>query len=135
MAEKPTPYTNREIVKVREGLRLLSGVSSKAGEVTRFDLPDNLVWNVAKDESIFERAEEVYQRARKSLAAKHGVVENMKLTEANASAVAAFIEANEGLLDQTQELSGILKLKRKELQEAGVNIPAILKDLLPILTE
>lgn len=127
--------TNSEIKKIREGLNALSGVSNKAGEITRFDFPTDLVWKIAKLESIFERAEETLTKARKAIAAKNKIIDGEKLTPENAPRISAFLAENDILLEQTQELNGILMLNRSELQKAGVNIPSIFTALMPILTE
>lgn len=134
MGEQLT-LTNSEIKKIREGLNALSGVSNKAGEIIRFDFPADLVWKIAKLESIFERAEETLTKARKALAAKYKIVEGEKLTPENAQRVAAFLTENDILLEQTQEINGILMLKLPDLQKAGVNIPSIFTALMRILTE
>lgn len=134
MADKLT-LSNREILKLNEGLCALDGVADKEGKIERFNLDDKLVWNVTKARRIVESAVETYRLARKSVGARHGVVDGMKLTEANAASVALFMEADEKLQAQTNELIGILKLKRSELQAAGVKIPGILSNLYPIITD
>ncbi len=134
MAEK-LQLENRAISKVREGLNALSGVSDKASEITRFDFDGKLVWNIAKNEDLFERAENIFLRARKALAAKHQVVEGMKLTDENAPRVALYQKELDELQDKTQELTGVLKLKRSDLEAAGVKIPSVFKCLMPILTD
>lgn len=135
MSTPPLTLTNRQILKLLDGVRSLSGVSNKASEIRRFDFPCSLVWDIAKAESILETAETVYHKAKKSLAAKYKIVDNMKVTEENAASISAFLEENEELLDRTQELHGLLPFKLAELQKAGVDIPSILKNLMPLIKE
>lgn len=138
MADKPLTLSNREILNVHEGLSSLDGVFDKAGqntEVTRFTFDDKLAWNIAKNADIFERATVLYQKARKSTAAKLGVVPGMKVTPENAANVAKYQDEEDKLLDKTQDLSGVLKLSRKELQSGNRIPPSVLKNLMQILTE
>ncbi len=135
MADKPITLPNRTIVKLVEGLKALDGVSNDTAKIERYDFDESLGWNIAKDRDIFERAETVYHKAKASLAGRLGIVEQMKLTPENAPKVAEFIEKNDKLLDQTQELSGVLKLSRKALFQAGVKIPGIYTALMPILSD
>lgn len=134
MAEKFS-VTVRDALKLQEGLSALDGVADKEGKVERFELDADLCWNAAKNRRIVDGAVETYQKAKKALGATHGVVDRMKLTEANAASVAKFIEGDEALLNKSVELTGILKLKRKELQAAGVKTPGILANLMPILSD
>lgn len=133
MAKEPITLTNRDILKLHDGLTALSGVSNKKDEITRFDFSTDLVWNIAKNETLIERAKEAFVKAKKEIAAKYGVVENMKITDANAAQVASFIDAEEKLLEKTQDVSGLLKLSRVDLQKGGLNIPGVLKLLMPLL--
>lgn len=135
MAAKPTTLTNREITKLFEGLRALDGTTGKDGAVERFELDDGLSWNAAKDRAIVERAFETYTYERKKIAAKWGVVDGMKLTPENAPNVAKFAEACEELLERTNELNGLLRFKKAELLKAGVNVPSILSNLMPLIDE
>lgn len=135
MAEPRITLTNRQILKLVEGLKSLDGVSNEAQKIERFDFDENLGWNVAKDRHLCEEAEEVYKKSKASLAARLGVVENMKLTPENAAAVAKFIEQNNDRLEKTQELNGILKISRSALFKAGVKIPGIYTCLMPILVD
>lgn len=135
MAEPKITLTNKQISKSVEGLKSLDGVSNEAQKIERFDFDENLGWNIAKNRHIFENAEEVYQKAKASLAARLGIVENMKLTSENAAAVAKFVEQNNALLEKTQELNGILKISRSALFKAGVKIPGIYTCLMPIIVD
>lgn len=138
MAEKPLTLSNREILNLKEGLSSLDGVIDKAGsntEVTRFTFDDKLTWNIAKDLDIVERATLLYQKARRSTAAKLGVIDGMKVTQENAASVAKYQEEEDKLQDKTQDLTGVLKLSRKELQSGNKIPPSVLKNLMPILTE
>lgn len=135
MSAPPLTLSNRQILKLLDGARALSGVSSKANEIRRFDFPGSLVWDIAKDESILEDAENVLQKAKKALAAKHKIVENMKVTDENAAQISAFVTEYEELLDRTQELHGLIPLKLAELQKGGVDIPSVLKNLMPLIKE
>lgn len=135
MAASPLSISNRAILKIVEGLKCLDGVSNDTAKIERYDFDENLGWDISKDRDIFERAEVVYNKAKSAAAARLGVVDKMKLTEANAPAVAQFVEQNEGLLDKTQDLTGVLKLNRKALWKAGVKIPGIYSSLMPILVE
>lgn len=134
MAEKIT-VTVKDALKLQEGLRALDGVADREGKVERFELDADLCWNVAKDRRIVDGAVETYEKARKALGTTHGVVDRMKLTDANAASVAAFIEGDDKLLAKPVELTGVLKLKRTELQKAGVRTPGILANLMPILDD
>lgn len=135
MADKPTPHTNREILKVHEGLTALDGVASKDGSVIRFEFDDSLSWNIAKDRRIFEEAKKNYDLACKTLATSLKIVDGQKVTDENAERVAKFIEGCEKIRDKTQDLSGVLRISRKDLQKAGVKIPGILSNLMPILND
>lgn len=138
MAENALTLSNRELLNLHEGLSALDGIVDRSGqnaEVTRFKFDDKLSWNIAKAADIVERATLVYQRARKSAAANFGVVSGMKVTPENASNVAKYQEAEEALLDKTQEVQGILKLARRDLQNGNAIPPSVLKKLMPILIE
>lgn len=133
---KTTTMSNREILKLHEGLIALDGIASKDGSVVRFEFDDNISWNLAKARAIVERAIEVHQRERNKLKAKYGVVDKMALTAENAPKVATFIEKNDVLLDQTNELTGILRFKRSDLQKHGNKIPpGVLMQLMPLIDE
>jgi hypothetical protein len=138
MAEKPLTLTNRELLNLHEGLSALDGVVDKAGqntELTRFTFDDKLSWNIAKNADLVERATIVYQKARKKEAARLAVVPGMKVTVENAAAVSKYQEEEEKLLDKTQDLTGVLKLSRRELQNGNKIPPSTLKNLMPILTD
>lgn len=134
MPEKLT-LSNREIQKLHEGLVALDGIADKDGSVLRFDLTDKMVWDVCKNRTIVERAVDTHKKARKAIGARYGVVEGMKVTPEKAADVAGFLYACEELLDATNELNGLLKLKRNDLQKAGVKVPGILVNLVPILDD
>lgn len=134
MAEKITA-TNREILKIHEGIAALDGIANSEGKVDRFDLDVDLVWNVAKNRRIIEGAVETYQKARRSLLQKHKVIDRMKITPENAANIATFQEEEEKLLEKSNELTGILKLKRSDLTKAGVRVPGILSNLILILDD
>lgn len=139
MAAPVTVLTNREILKLAEGLQCLDGVSNNKDSVERYDFDAvkevDLGWNVAKSRNIVERAVEVYQRELTKRGAKFGVVSKMKLTPENAANVAKFMEEEQKLLDGTQELAGLLKISRKHLKAAGVKIPGVYVSLMPLLTD
>lgn len=133
-SDKPLTLTNEELLKVEEGLKSLDGIPDK-GTVIRFDLPDDLCWNCAKNRCIVERGLRAHGLELRRLAAKHKVVDGQRLTEENAPAIAAYLAAAEALKDKTIELTGILKINRKELVAAGVKVPGIFTNLMPILTD
>lgn len=135
MAEKPTSLTNREILRLHEGLTALDGVGAKDGSVLRFEFDDSMAWNVAKNRRIIEEAKKNYDLACKTLAVSLKIVEGQKVTDENAERVAKFIEGCEKIRDKTQDLTGILRISRKDLQKAGVKIPGILSNLMPILSD
>jgi hypothetical protein len=138
MAEKPLTLSNREILNLHEGLSALDGVVDRAGsntEVTRFTFDDKLSWNIAKNLDIVERATVLYQKARKSAAGKLGVVPGMKVTPENAANVAKYQEAEDALLEKTQDLVGTLRLTRSQLQSGNKIPPSVLKNLMPLLAE
>lgn len=130
-----TSLTNRDIVKLYEGIVALDGQADKEGKVERFDLDDDTSWQVAKCRRILEGAVETHQKERKKLGAKHKIVEGMKLTTENAPVVADFMIACEELLDRTNELNGLLKLKLSALRKAGVKTPGILSNLMPLIDD
>jgi len=136
MAEKLI-LSNRAILKIHTGLRNLDGVASEAGKITRFDFDENVTWNIAKNIVLVERALEAYERARKSLLAKHAIVEGVQhqITEENAGKYATFMEEIEKLKDKQVEITGVLKLKKTELKEGGLNVPSIFADLMEIIKE
>lgn len=127
--------TNRDLQKLNEGIVALDGIADASGGVTRFDLGVDLSWNVAKIRTIVERANEAFNRAKKSLAAQNGVVERQRVTAENAPAVAKYIDDVEALLDKEVELTGILLLDRSVLQKAGVKTPGIYSNLMLIIAD
>lgn len=135
MADKSHELTNREIVRLAEGLRGLDGVVESAGKLRRFDFDDNLTWDIAKNSDIVERAAKLYERARKRLAAGFEIVEGVSLTPQNAPAVAAYLDGNEELLDKTQTLIGLVRFNRKTLQSGNKIPPSIFAALMPILED
>lgn len=135
MAEPVKTLTNREIVKLCDGLRCLDGVSNEAQKIERYDFDENIGWDISKDRDKLEHAEVVYNKHKAALAARLGVVEKMRLTDENCAAVAQFVDQNETLLDKTQDITGLLKLSRKGLLKAGVKIPGIFTQLMPLLVD
>lgn len=134
MAAKSLTPSNREILKLHSGLKDLVGAQDKEG-IERFDFDLKTAWNLAKCLSIVERAVETYERAKRVLAAKLGVVEGQKLTDENAPKVAQFLKQLDDLKDQQNELSGLLRFKVGDIQKAG-NIPhTVLANIMPLLDE
>lgn len=132
----PTPeLTNREILKLAEGLAGLDGCVGDGGKVTRFKFDAETAWRVALDTEIVGRAKLAYERRLKQLGAEHGVVEGMGLTPANAAAVAAYIAAQDALLDQKQPVTGLHTYQRSVLQEKNPIPPSVLAALLPLLED
>jgi hypothetical protein len=130
MAESPITLKNRELLQILEGLLALDGTPDK-----RYDFDGGLAWNIAKDRKLFEDAKRTFDLAVKTLAKSVGVVEGERLTEANAAKIAKFIEEREAIGEQEQTLNGVLRLSRRELQRAGVNIPGVLAALMPLLND
>lgn len=128
--------TNRQILNVRDGLKSLDGIPGKPGEMIRFEFEPGLSWNLTKNMVIIERAVETYERERNKITKESGVTQGTSVTDANAEKVSAWKEKIDALKNEgTQELTGILKLKRSELQKAGVKFPGVLANLFPILEE
>lgn len=135
MAEKLKLF-NHEIIALRDGLRALDGIPGKMGEVIRFDFSDSLSWNITKNLVIVERAVKVYDMQRNKISHDSGVAQGMVVNEANAEKVGAWKDRMDHLKDEeSQELDGLLKLKRVELQKAGKIPPGIMANLFPLLEE
>lgn len=135
MAAKATTLTNREITKLLKGLKNLVGIASKDGSMERFDFDDNTSWNLAKNLAIVERASETFEREKKRIASVLNVVDGMKLSDANAEAVAKFLHSVEELNEKTNSLDGLLRFKRKDLQKAGKIPHSTLSDVMPLIDE
>lgn len=126
--------TNRQILNLRDGFKSLDGVPGRPGEVIRFEFDAGLSWNITKNTVIIERAVEVYERQRAKITKESGVAAGTTVTDANAEKVSAWKEKLDALKnDATQELVGLLKIQRAELQKAGVKFPGILANLFPLL--
>ena len=126
---------NREILKLYAGLKALDGVQS-GGKIERFKFKASLVWQIAKNRRIVERAVETYEGATTALGAQFGVVDGQAVTPENAAEVAKFAAEREKILGETQELSGLLKMPVASLQENDNQIPpSTLSNLFVLLTE
>jgi hypothetical protein len=134
MPDSPQNLTNRQILSLAEGFASLDGVVD-GGKVVRFKLDAETAWHIALDSEAVGRAKAVYERALKKLAAELGIVEGVPVTQANAAAVAAYIDARETLLDQEQDMGGLHTYERSELQRAGAIPPSVLAHLLPVLED
>jgi hypothetical protein len=136
MAERLT-LSNRRLQKLFSGLRNLDGVSNEAGKIERFDFEDGVSWNISKNTVLVERALEPYERERKKLLGKHGIVEgvNHTVNEENAPKYAKFMEDIEGLKDKTIEVSGLLMLKLADLNKGGKIPPSVKADLFDLIKE
>ena len=134
MAESPHLLSNRQILKLAEGLSSLDGVV-EGGKVVRFKLDNDTAWHVALDLEAVARAKVAYERRLKSLGAELGVVERMELTPANAANVAKYMDEQETLLEQTQDMSCLHSYCRKALQEKNAIPPSVLANLLPLLED
>lgn len=129
---KSTTLTNREILKLSSGLTDLVGAQDKDG-VERFDFDANTSWNLAKDLDIVERAVGLYDKQKRIIAAKLGVVEGQKLTDENAPRVAQFLKELDDLKDQSVELQGLLRFKRADIQKAGKIPHTTLAAMMPLI--
>lgn len=128
--------TNRQILKIRDGLKSLDGIEGKGGEIIRFDFDTGLSWNITKNTVLIERAAETYDRERQKLMRKHGVTPGEQVTAANAEKVARWGEELDALKDATQDVSGLLKMKKVEFLKAGVGkVPSILANLFDLVEE
>lgn len=130
-----TKLTNREIFNLVEGLRALDGSVGKDGKFDGYDLDDKVVWICAKNRTIVERAFDTFTRVATALKAKHGVTDKMVITADNAGQIAAYQEAENKLLDQENELQGLLKIRLSDLQSAGVKTPGVLSKLMPLIED
>lgn len=129
----PAKLTNREIQKLHEGLVALDGVAGSGGSLLRFDFDDKVVWDIVRNRAAVEPLDNNVTRAVKALGAKYGIVEGVKLTPDNAEQAANYMHAVEMLLDQEQEVPGLITLKLSALQKAGVKIPGVIAKLQAIL--
>lgn len=129
----PAKLTNREIQKLHEGLVALDGVAGSGGALLRFDFDDKVVWDIVRNRSAVEPLDNNITRTVKSLGAKYGIVEGVKLTPDNAAQAAAYMDAVETLLTQEQEVPKLIGLRLETLQKAGVKIPGVITKLQAIL--
>ena len=128
--------TNATILKLRDGLRALDGIAGKPGEIIRFDFDAATSWNITKNLVLIERAVEVYERERAKISQADGVPPGMAVTDANAEKVAAWKNKVDHLKNEgTQEITGLLKIRRQDLQKAGVKVPGILANLFDLIEE
>jgi hypothetical protein len=134
MADSAQKLTNRQILSLAEGFASLDGMMD-GGKIVRFKFEAETAWHIALDSEAVGRAKAVYERALKKLAAQLGIVEGQGVTQANAAAVAAYIDARETLLDQEQDMGGLHTYERSELQRAGAIPPSVLAHLLPVLED
>ena len=98
-------------------------------------LTNNMVNVISKDRCQVEDGKRAFEVGLKLLQVTHKIIEGQKITDENAERVAKFIDAREKLLDKEVELTGVLRLSRAALAKAGVKIPGIFSNLMPILTD
>lgn len=128
--------TNSKILKLRDGLKALDGVPGKPGEVIRFDFDAATSWNITKNMVLIERAVEVYERERNKISATDGVSPGTAVTDANAEKIAAWKAKVDALKnDGTQEISGLFKMRRQDLQKAGKIPPGVMANLFDLIEE
>lgn len=132
MSEKVT-LTNRQILNLYAGLKGLDGMMSGT-EFVRFEFADNIAWNISKNLTIVEAAVTAYERRKSKIFLECKVSPGQQVTSENAAEVAACMEKIEALKDQTNELTGILFLKRADLKCSENKIPpSVRAQLDPII--
>lgn len=127
--------TNRQIIKLRDGLMSLDGIAGRPNEVIRFEFDTQLSWNIAKNAGIINRAFDLYEAERNKISRDMRVQPGLPVNEANSDRVAAWSEKIETLKELQQEFRGLLKLKRAELQKGNKIPPGILANLMELLEE
>lgn len=125
--------SNLQIEKLHKGLRALDGVPV-GSETVRFEFSDNLSWNITKNLVLVERALEVYKKHQAKLMRDTGISIGEKVTDSNIQKVSVWKEKLDTLNENTQEISGLLLLKRADLQKAGVSkFPGIMANLFDLI--
>jgi hypothetical protein len=129
-------FTNATILKLRDGLRALDGIPGRPNEIIRFDFDVQTAWNITKNLVLIDRAVATYEMARAKITQTEGVVVGTAVTEANAEMVAAWKAKLDQLRNEgTQDISGLLKIRLKDLQKAGKIPPGVMANLFDLIEE
>lgn len=133
MATPPIKLSNRQIIRIRDGLKSLDGVSGKPGEVIRFDFDLSVSWSITQNVVAIDRAYQLYEIENNKLMRKFGIATGEPITEKNAGKVMEWNEKLEELKDKTQDLVGLVKLRRLELMKAGNIPPGVIGKIIELL--
>lgn len=125
--------TNRQILSLHAALRALDGMPS-GSEFIRFEFADNVAWNITKNLIIAENAAVAYERRKGQIMREAGICQGQTVTAENAVAVAKMLDRLEALKDETNDLTGLLFLKRADLKcEVNKIPPSVRAGLDPII--
>jgi hypothetical protein len=136
MAENLT-LTNGKLVEVATGLAGLDGIRLSKEEFKPFRFDDTeTLWAIVANTVAVQEALKVFERAKKALAAQHGLIEGMKVTDEHREAANKFFAALEELNEKNVSVPGLAKISRAKLQVAKNGIPpSVLAKLAPILED
>lgn len=132
--------TNTGLNRLAQALRGLDGLRTKANEFTPYQFGSDTTWAIVENMEIVEGRLRTYERARKALAAQHGLVDGMEVTASNVEQVTKYTKALTEIEEQEVEVAGLKKISRSKLNigsERGKNQipPSVLAGLMPLLVE
>ncbi len=133
--------TNLQLVRLTNALGALDGIRLSPTQFEPFQFNPETSWKIAHNLSLLTDMVGIYERARKQLMVANQIPEGeMKVTADNASRVAAFVGAIEGLEDKKVPVDGLEMLSREKLNVGGDSRkaqnripPSVLAALSPIL--
>ena len=133
-------FTNTQLQKLSAGLAALDGLRTKPDEFEPFRFSPETTWKIASNQTIIADNLQKFERARKSLAAQHKIVDRMTITPENAEQVNAFIQELDVMSEKVLEISGLEKIARDKLnigfdkdKKQNPVPPSVLVNLLPLL--
>lgn len=134
----------RAVLEIAAALKRLDGVV-RGREPEPFEFAPKVIWNLAKNGTIFDREVEVYNKALRAAAAEAKIYEGDSLSPANAHKFAGYKDKLEEMKDQDVEVPGVLTIKLSDLLGRPAStaskiktnpIPAsVLTGLMPIIEE
>lgn len=134
--------TNGQLAELAVGLASLDGLKTKPDEFRpyKFDDENETAWLISDNLAAVNDALKVFNRHKKVLAVTHCIADGIKITEANAPQIAAFMTAVGELEDKTVEVSGLKKISRARLcvgkgDKKNPIPPSVLSKLHPLLED